>query len=139
MEYMRSRNKPLAERRLLMTFHGSLPGAHDAYGDCAVRRDLAALAAFGPHVDVGGFVDDYLDRKGDAIFCLVPAGTSPWTNLLYESAYAGCIPVILSDSLSRAAQIQSWRNVLCTTCPPVDLCTHENNRNGAHTRSLLIT
>ena len=25
------------------------------------------------------------------------AGTSPWTNHLYESFYAGCIPVVLSD------------------------------------------
>ena len=43
------------------------------------------------------FVDNYLDRKGDAHFCLVPAGTSPWTNHLYESFFAGCIPVIVSD------------------------------------------
>ena len=41
--------------------------------------------------------EDYPERKGDAHFCLVPAGTSPWTNHLYESFYAGCIPVILSD------------------------------------------
>ena len=40
---------------------------------------------------------DYLERMGDAIFCLVPVGTSPWTNHLYESFFAGCIPVIISD------------------------------------------
>ena len=34
---------------------------------------------------------------GDSLFCLVPGGTSPWTNHLYESFFAGCIPVIISD------------------------------------------
>ena len=45
---------------------------------------------------------DYPERKGDSHFCLVPAGTSPWTNHLYESFYAGCIPVILSDEYELA-------------------------------------
>lgn len=53
-------------------------------------------------VDIGGFVGDYPERKGDSHFCLVPAGTSPWTNHLYESFYAGCIPVILSDEYELA-------------------------------------
>ena len=35
-----------------------------------------------------------------ARFCLVPAGTSPWTNHLYEAFFAGCIPVVLSDALA---------------------------------------
>ena len=121
----------------------------------------------------GGFVTDYLERKGDSHFCLVPAGhwceglevitlkefhlcqdfvqphdirnsdhklstsfwptkivatclppqlscatllpvipssgvqplipepgTSPWTNHLYESFHAGCVPVILSHLVS---------------------------------------
>lgn len=97
IEYMRKQNRPTQERRLLMTFHGRSPGAHQAYGDCQVRGKIMEMGAYGPHVDVGGFVDDYLERKGDSHFCLVPAGTSPWTNHLYESFYAGCIPVILSD------------------------------------------
>ncbi len=33
---------------------------------------------------------------GASHFCLVPMGTSSWTNHLYESFFAGCIPVILS-------------------------------------------
>ena len=45
---------------------------------------------------------DHPERKGDSHFCLVPAGTSPWTNHLYESFYAGCIPVILSDEYELA-------------------------------------
>jgi len=97
IEYMRKQNKPAEDRRLLMTFHGRSPGTHAGYGDCAVRGAIMGLKRHGPHVDVGGFVMDYPERKGDSHFCLVPAGTSPWTNHLYESFYAGCIPVILSD------------------------------------------
>lgn len=97
IQYMRKQDRPSEERRLLMTFHGRHPGAHDAYGDCVVRGHIMELAKHGRHVDVGGFVQDYPERKGDSHFCLVPAGTSPWTNHLYESFYAGCIPVILSD------------------------------------------
>ncbi|CAE7874570.1 CNNM3, partial [Symbiodinium microadriaticum] len=83
---------------LLLTFHGRAPGAHDAYEECRVRGELMKLgksAGLESGVDIGGFVSDYLERKGDSHFCLVPAGTSPWTNHLYESFYAGCIPVIL--------------------------------------------
>ena len=35
---------------------------------------------------------------GASHFCLIPIGTSSWTNHLYESFFAGCIPVILSDN-----------------------------------------
>jgi len=50
-----------------------------------------------PGVSVGGFVDDYFERMGASHFCLIPRGTSSWTNHLYEAFFAGCIPVILSD------------------------------------------
>ncbi|CAD7968317.1 unnamed protein product, partial [Amoebophrya sp. A25] len=96
MQYMRKHDKPTSERGMLMTFHGRAPGGHQAYGDCEVRGKVMELARF-PGVDVGGFVTDYLERKGDSHFCLVPGGTSPWTNHLYESLFCGCIPVILSD------------------------------------------
>merc|ERR1719382_1133130 len=67
------------------------------------------LAKYGLHVDVGGFVEDYLERKGNSHFSLVPAGTSPWTNHLYESTFAGCIPVILSDEYEVAfAEDVDW-------------------------------
>merc|ERR1712187_854448 len=39
-----------------------------------------------------------------AHFCLIPGGTSPWTNHLYESFFCGCIPVILSDEYEVAFQ-----------------------------------
>ncbi|CAJ1392536.1 unnamed protein product [Effrenium voratum] len=100
IQYMKRHNKRSAERRLLMTFHGRAPEIHGAYSQCAVRGMLMKLGVrlgLEEGVDIGGFVGDYLERKGDSHFCLVPAGTSPWTNHLYESFFAGCIPVILSD------------------------------------------
>ena len=42
-----------------------------------------------------GFLGDWFSQ-GASHFCLVPMGTSSWTNHLYESFFAGCIPVILS-------------------------------------------
>jgi len=109
IQYMQKHNKASQERQLLATFHGRTPGAHEAYADCAVRAALLRLGQRGPHVDVGGFVEDYPERKGDAHFCFVPAGTSPWTNHLYESFYAGCIPVILSDEYEVAfAEELDW-------------------------------
>ena len=85
------------DRPLLATFHGRIPGKHEAYLDCAVRGNLVKSLKNLPGMDVGGFVGNYLELKGSAHFCLVPAGTSPWTNHLYESLFAGCVPVILSD------------------------------------------
>eukprot|EP00392_Amoebophrya_sp_AT5.2_P007891 g7910.t1 len=97
IEYMKKQDKPSEARTMLLTFHGRAPGKHVAYSDCRVRGKVMQLEKVGPGVDVGGFVPDYLERKGDSHFCLVPAGTSPWTNHLYESLYTGCVPVILSD------------------------------------------
>eukprot|EP00439_Symbiodinium_sp_Y106_P051228 s765_g6.t2 len=37
IQYMKSRNRRTADRRLLLTFHGRAPGAHDAYEECRVR------------------------------------------------------------------------------------------------------
>lgn len=90
------------DRPLLATFHGRIPGKHVAYSDCAIRGNLVKSLQGLPGIDIGGFVGNYLELKGAAHFCLVPAGTSPWTNHLYESLYAGCVPVILSDEYSVA-------------------------------------
>lgn len=101
-------NRPTADRDLLVTFHGRHPGSHEVYSHCEVRGRIMEMADL-DGVDVGGFVDDYLERKGRAHFCLIPGGTSPWTNHLYESFFCGCIPVILSDEYEVAFQhILDW-------------------------------
>ena len=62
---MRALNRPEHERGLLVTFHGRHAGLHEGYRHCAVRSALADLAALNiPHVDIGGFVGDYLERVG---------------------------------------------------------------------------
>jgi len=101
-------NRPTEKRDLLMTFHGRHPGSHEVYSGCEVRRMLLELADR-EGADIGGFVDDYLERKGRSHFCLIPGGTSPWTNQLYESFFSGCIPVILSDEYEVAFQhVLDW-------------------------------
>lgn len=111
LQAMRRYNRPTAQRELIMTFHGSHSGNKEVYDQCAVRDKVMELAQFAG-VDVGGFVPNYLEIKGNAHFCLIPAGTSPWTNQLYESIQCGCIPVILSDEYEVAFQhLVDWRRI----------------------------
>ncbi|KAF4675458.1 hypothetical protein FOL46_001396 [Perkinsus olseni] len=95
--YMRQHARPLEERDILLTFHGRHGGVHEGYKRCEVRNALVSELSQYPDVSVGGFIGNYLEIKGRSRFCMAPAGTSPWTNHLYESFFAGCIPVILSD------------------------------------------
>eukprot|EP00435_Cladocopium_sp_Y103_P051299 s1495_g15.t2 len=134
IQYMKRHNKRSAERRLLLTFHGRAPQLHEAYGHCAVRGELMKLSRtrkLEDGVDIGGFVGDYLERKGDSHFCLVPAGTSPWTNHLYESFYAGCIPVILSDEYELAFMNDlPWEN-FSIKWPESRICDDEDCSRSA--------
>ena len=139
LQAMRRFNRPTEERKWVLTFHGSHSGNKEVYEQCEVRDRVMELAQFeGVHVgrlscklssefgrlmvsmravracstSLGGFVSDYLEIKGNAHFCLIPAGTSPWTNQLYESIHCGCIPVILSDEYEVAFQhVVEWRRI----------------------------
>jgi len=106
---LRKLNKPSSERGLLATFHGRDGDANWLYQMCGVRSKVMDMAGM-PGMDVGGFVNDYFTRKGDSHFCLVPGGLSPWTNHLYESFFAGCIPVIISDEYQVAFDDLPWEN-----------------------------
>ncbi|CAJ1399231.1 unnamed protein product [Effrenium voratum] len=109
LKAMQRHNRPSEQRELIMTFHGSYSGNKDVYHTCTVRDKIMQLAEL-EGVDVGGFVPDYFEIKGNSHFCLIPAGTSPWTNQLYESIHCGCIPVILSDEYEVAFQHHlDWR------------------------------
>lgn len=95
---MLGHNLPSEERPLLLNFHGRHPGTGPStYWNNTVRGSI--ISTFEPLHDcsVGGFVDAYFEVMGASHFCLVPMGTSSWTNHLYESFFAGCVPVILSD------------------------------------------
>eukprot|EP00434_Breviolum_minutum_P034370 symbB.v1.2.030419.t1/scaffold3427.1/size57037/1 len=90
-------NLPTEQRTLLFNFHGRHPGLNDLYKNNFVRGNIIRVFDGLEGVSVGGFTDDYFERMGASHFCLVPMGTSSWTNHLYEAFFAGCIPVILSD------------------------------------------
>lgn len=106
---LRKLNKPSWERSLLATFHGRYGDTNSSYKMCGVRSKVMDMAGL-PGMDVGGFVTDHFTRKGDSHFCLVPGGLSPWTNHLYESFFAGCIPVIISDEYQVAFDDLPWEN-----------------------------
>eukprot|EP00400_MALV-I_sp_L67-5_P000259 gene259-750_t len=95
---MASFNLPTEQLDLIFSFHGRHPTVHEFYRNNTVRGAIIDLFSELPGVSVGGFVSDYFDRMGASHFCLIPIGTSSWTNHLYESFFAGCIPVILSDN-----------------------------------------
>lgn len=94
---MRQLNRPSDERYLLFNFHGRYSGLCHLYKGNYVRDKIIEVFTGKPGVSVGGFTDDYFERMGLSHFCLIPMGTSSWTNHLYEAFFAGCIPVILSD------------------------------------------
>lgn len=94
---MRAFNLPSEERSVLFNFHGRHPSICHLYKDNVVRGKIMEVFTGKPRVSVGGFVEDYFEIMGKSHFCLIPMGTSSWTNHLYEAFYAGCIPVILSD------------------------------------------
>jgi len=106
---MRPYNLPTDQRILLFNFHGRHPSLNVLYKNNIVRGKIMEIFHGKPDVSVGGFVDDYFERMGASHFCLVPRGTSSWTNHLYESFFAGCIPVILSDDFEVPFQdILDW-------------------------------
>mmetsp|Transcript_52627 Transcript_52627/g.123124 ORF Transcript_52627/g.123124 Transcript_52627/m.123124 type:complete len:475 (-) Transcript_52627:95-1519(-) len=97
MQRMSGMNRPSAERTVFFNFHGRLPANHDYYQNNTVRGALMELAVL-PNVSIGGFIEEYFEVMGSSHFCIIPEGTSSWTNHLYESFFAGCIPLILSDN-----------------------------------------
>jgi hypothetical protein len=99
--------KPLGERKLLFSWRGRSSFIHDAYNKSVTRTEIVEHFLDLPHTDVGGFSKTFFESKTNSQFCLVPSGTSPWSNHLYESIIAGCIPVILSDEY----QLPFWHRL----------------------------
>eukprot|EP00928_Gymnodinium_smaydae_P004184 TRINITY_DN11452_c0_g4_i1.p1 TRINITY_DN11452_c0_g4~~TRINITY_DN11452_c0_g4_i1.p1 ORF type:complete len:520 (+),score=36.83 TRINITY_DN11452_c0_g4_i1:195-1754(+) len=106
---MQEWNLPTERRTLLFNFHGRYPGLHELYRNNPVRGKIIEMFMGKPGVSVGGFVEDYFEIMGKSHFCLIPMGTSSWTNHLYEAFFSGCIPVILSDGFEVPFQdILAW-------------------------------
>ena len=84
-------------RDQIFSWRGRSVFIDESYHDSHTRNSIVELFMDSNGTDVGGFSKTFLQSKVRSKFCLVPSGTSPWTNHLYESLIAGCVPVILSD------------------------------------------
>ena len=50
-----------------------------------------------PQTSIGATYSQYFPMVGDSKYCLCPQGLTSYTSRLYESYFAGGIPVLLSD------------------------------------------
>ena len=94
-------------RDLLFSWRGRSVFIDETYSDAYTRKQIVENFLDQPGIDVGGFTKTFLEIKVRSKFCLVPAGTSPWTNHLYESLIAGCVPVIMSDEF----ELPFWHRI----------------------------
>ena len=101
-----AQNKPSAKRRMLASFAGTVPDDGALAGSGLTnqhpRSRLVQLAKkYPPEVlsAHSGRTPQYAQLLTDARFCLVPRGLSPWTLRMYETFFAGCVPVIISDAI----------------------------------------
>ncbi|KAF8342878.1 uncharacterized protein EI90DRAFT_3030555 [Cantharellus anzutake] len=98
--------RPARDRRVLVTFSGSLWGTgfvNRVRLEC--RREgwrsgetEKRLHPNGPKLrsifgNTGSY--DYMGILNDTIFCPQPAGTTGWATRLVDSIYAGCIPILV--------------------------------------------
>jgi len=95
---LKSHNRPLQLRDVLISFHGRYAGNAETYANVTVRTQIIEELEGMPGVSVGGFTEGYHELLGRSIFCLAPRGITPWTIHLYVALLAGCIPIILSDA-----------------------------------------
>lgn len=104
-----SRFPEITKRPNLAAFFGRIDvqrGSHPStswMGDDCPRLGILKLAntASSDELTIGQDLNPeemYL-RMAQAKFCIIPRGKSAWSLRLYESLWAGCIPVILSDRL----------------------------------------
>ena len=94
-------------RRFLASFHGSHAetpgrvGAEYARFNSTLRTRLLNVMDKWKHdtfiLSYGGVTADYAYIMGNSEFCLAPKGSTSYTARLYESLFAGCVPVLLSD------------------------------------------
>ncbi len=98
------------ERKSLMLFIGK-----DDHGDTLVRKQIAKLCK--QYDDkkecwyIKKWMTKYVTYKSKAVFCLEPAGDSPWRKSLSDSITFGCIPVLFSELTDDVAPWfwQDWK------------------------------
>lgn len=88
--------KEMNKRKVLMSFVGK-----DYHGDVQVRQRIHKSCDKYKDKKVCEYIErfkpDLMTAKGKAIFCLEPAGDSPWRKSLSDSIAFGCIPVLFSE------------------------------------------
>jgi len=99
-------NKKTSKRTKLASFAGTVPDGNQLKGDekhvkAHPRERLLKLSKKFPDdlLAISGRTPKYAEILGDSKFCIVPRGLSPWTLRTYETFFAGCVPVIISDSV----------------------------------------
>ena len=96
------------DREHLMSFIGST-----SHGDKQVRGKINATCCLYNDTKICDLVGvthaHYGDEKSKAIFCLEPAGDSPWRKGISDSITMGCIPVLFSDLTDDVAPFH-WGN-----------------------------
>eukprot|EP00913_Durusdinium_trenchii_P006778 g6370.t1 len=110
-------NRQPADRTLLLTWRGehaessARSDVRQGYLEVneTVRPRILKTFQSKEDADVGRSSMRYSFLMGNAHFCLVPRGRGWWTVRLFESFYAGCIPVLLSDDVELPFQeFLSW-------------------------------
>lgn len=97
-------------RTVLMSFVGEV-----FHGDTQVRRNIIKMCeGYSDYAICRGMVSNSLlsKEKSKAVFCLEPAGDSPWRKGLSDSITLGCIPVLFSDLTDDVAPFhwKSWKD-----------------------------
>mmetsp|Transcript_22326 Transcript_22326/g.52596 ORF Transcript_22326/g.52596 Transcript_22326/m.52596 type:complete len:550 (+) Transcript_22326:2203-3852(+) len=86
----------MTDRRSLMSFIGG-----DYHGDVPVRRLIHHQCNSYNDTSICDYKKTFrnklLTMKGKSIFCLEPAGDSPWRKSIADSIVFGCIPVLFSN------------------------------------------
>ncbi|CAE8712010.1 unnamed protein product [Polarella glacialis] len=93
--------RPLAKREHLAVFLGRIDpsrGSHPGAGGTDVRGAIRRLQEKGKvFVAQNLSMPEMHAVMGNSRFCFVPKGKSAWSLRFYESLFANCVPVVLSD------------------------------------------